>query len=63
MGYGEALHTKIVVTVDFSEKPYSVKEIDVPCFQALERIEGSLNEISERIETLKSSGIPVARLG
>jgi len=56
MGYGEALHTKIVVTVDFSEKPYSVKEIDVPCFQALERIEGSLNEISERIETLKSSG-------
>ncbi len=66
MGYGEAKQEKKVIVVDFniSESrivPMSsesrivpmISEVTVPCFQTLERISGTLEEITTQIETLK----------
>jgi exonuclease SbcD len=54
MGYGEATHEKSVVIVEFSNNPQSKITLHrVPCFQALERISGGFDEITERIHELK----------
>lgn len=53
MGYGEAKQDKKVIIVQFDGRTPSVREILVPCFQALERIVGSLDDIHTRIEALK----------
>ena len=53
MGYGEATQEKKVVLVEFDNKTPTIMEIPVPCFQPLERISGSLEEIQNRIEELK----------
>ena len=55
MGYGEAYQEKSVVIVEFSNDPQSnITLHTVPCFQALERISGGIDEITERIHKLKS---------
>lgn len=54
IGFGEAKQIKKVIMLDTKEKPLTVKEIDIPSFQALERISGDLSEILERIEELKT---------
>ena len=57
MGYGEATHEKSVVIVEFSNNPQSKITLHpVPCFQAMERISGEIDEITERIHELKSKG-------
>ena len=53
MGYGEAKQQKKVVVVEFTNSKLAINEIDVPCFQPLERIVGSLDDIHFRIEELK----------
>ena len=54
MGYGEAYHEKSVVIVEFSNDPQpKITLHPVPCFQALERISGGFDEITERIHELK----------
>ena len=53
MGYGEANQTKQVLLVEFSGLDCSVRALDVPCFQELERISGGLQQILNRIEELK----------
>jgi exonuclease SbcD len=61
MGYGEAAQPKKVVLVEFTDdvpvtaqpRPCSIRELDIPCFQPLERIAGSLDEIRTRIAELK----------
>ncbi|MDL2121812.1 MAG: exonuclease SbcCD subunit D C-terminal domain-containing protein [Deltaproteobacteria bacterium] len=54
IGYGEATHEKSVVIVEFSNDPQSKITLHpVPCFQALERISGGFDEITERIHELK----------
>lgn len=53
IGFGEARQKKIVIEVEFNGKTPTLRELPVPCFQSLERISGSLNEIKERIEQLK----------
>jgi len=53
MGYGEAKQTKKVLIVSFNQKIPEIQALDVPCFQALERITGSLDVIQSRIEQLK----------
>ncbi len=54
IGFGEAKQTKKVIVLDTKEKPLVVKEIDIPSFQALERISGDLADIIKRIEELKA---------
>jgi exonuclease SbcD len=55
MGYGEATHEKSVVIVEFSRDPQpKITLYPVPCFQALERISGGIDEITERIHELES---------
>jgi len=55
MGYEEATQEKSVVIVEFSNDPQSKITLHpVPCFQALERISGGIDEITERIHELKS---------
>jgi len=53
MGYGEAKQDKKVIVVQFDGRTPIIREVLVPCFQALERIVGSLDDIHARIETLK----------
>ncbi|MBU1109927.1 MAG: exonuclease SbcCD subunit D C-terminal domain-containing protein [Candidatus Riflebacteria bacterium] len=53
MGFGEAAQTKKVVMIDFAGRKPEISEIDVPCFQALVRIKGSLEQIVEKIGDLK----------
>ena len=54
MGYGEAKQEKKVILVEFKNRTSQIKECTVPCFQALERITGAMDEITERIALLKS---------
>ena len=54
MGYGEAKQEKKVILVEFKNRTPQIKECTVPCFQALERITGTMDEITERIALLKS---------
>ncbi len=53
MGYGEANQQKKVLIVEFKGTTPNIKEINVPCFQKLARIKGSLEEISLTLEKLK----------
>lgn len=53
MGYGEAQQEKKVLVVEFNNKIPAIRELAVPCFQPLERISGSIDEIHLRIEQLK----------
>jgi exonuclease SbcD len=56
MGYGEATQDKKVVQIEFDSQTPTIRELPVPCFQPLERISGSLEEIQNRIESLKIEG-------
>lgn len=53
MGFGEAGQRKQVVMVDFAGRVPQVNTLNVPCFQALQRVKGSLDEICSRLEHLK----------
>lgn len=55
MGYGEANQHKIVIAVTFDRKTPVINEIEVPCFQQLERITGSIADINEKIKALKAA--------
>ncbi|MCK5540050.1 MAG: exonuclease SbcCD subunit D C-terminal domain-containing protein, partial [Deltaproteobacteria bacterium] len=54
MGYGEATQEKKVVLVEFDGRTPQINEHPIPCFQALERISGGIDEISAGIDALKS---------
>jgi DNA repair protein SbcD/Mre11 len=55
MGFGEAYHDKKVIVVEFSQKSTAIEEHLIPCFQPLECITGSMDEIQSRIEQLKDA--------
>jgi len=61
MGYGEAKQQKKVMLVEFHHKTAHIEEYPVPCFQLLERIEGSLETIEEKIAQLKNSNDPLTQ--
>lgn len=54
IGFGEAKHAKSVSLVEFPGATPVVTEIPIPRFQELERICGDLDEISTRVNELKS---------
>lgn len=54
MGFGEAKQQKSVCLVEFHSTAASVRLIDVPLFQKLERIKGDLKCISSRITELSA---------
>lgn len=56
MGFGEAGQRKLVLLVAFSGRVPGVAELPVPCFQPLERLTGTLGELSARIMELRASG-------
>lgn len=53
MGYGEATQEKKVVLIEFNSTTPNIHEIQVPCFQQLIRIVGSLDDIHAKVEQLK----------
>ncbi|MBF0377708.1 MAG: exonuclease SbcCD subunit D C-terminal domain-containing protein [Desulfamplus sp.] len=55
MCYGEANQRKKVIVVEFNETKPLISEIEIPLFQHLERIAGSLDEIYSRIKYFKNS--------
>ncbi len=55
MGYGDARQEKKVVRVEFAAgAPLDIRELPIPCFQRLIRIEGSLDVILTRLKELRS---------
>jgi exonuclease SbcD len=56
MGYGEATQDKKVILVEFSNSAMNIQEIQIPCFQPLVRIAGSLDDIHTTLEHLKQEG-------
>ncbi len=54
MGFGEATQDKKVIFVEFNCTTPAIQEIQIPCFQQLIRIVGSLDEIHVKIEKLKN---------
>lgn len=56
MGFGEAAQRKVVLLVHFEGRSPAVTEVPVPCFQRLERLAGSLGELSARIMELRAAG-------
>jgi exonuclease SbcD len=56
MGFGEARQEKKVIVIEFHGKKLTFRDISIPIFQPLERLTGSINEISARIEQLKLAG-------
>lgn len=55
MGYGEAKQTKKVILAEFNRGTLHIQEMNVPCFQELVRIAGSLDDIQQKMELLKNS--------
>ena len=55
MGYGEAKQTKKVILAAFEPGKPHIQEMNVPCFQELVRIAGSLDDIQQKVERLKIS--------
>jgi len=53
MGFGEARQQKGVMLVDFDGRTSKVEMQDIPCFQDLKHIEGSLEQVCSAIEQLK----------
>jgi exonuclease SbcD len=56
MGFGEAKQQKLVLQIDFEGREPAVTEIAIPRFQPLERLAGSLDELSADIAALRSKG-------
>ena len=56
MGYGESKQAKKVILVEFEKGAPVIEEIPVPCFQSLERVAGSLEDIIAKIDILKQEG-------
>lgn len=56
MGFGEAKQEKSVCLVEFASAQADVQLIKVPIFQKLERVKGSLKELSARILELSATG-------
>ena len=56
MGFSEAGQRKVVMLVEFSGRAPVVTELAVPCFRNLERLAGSLDELSVRILELRAAG-------
>lgn len=54
MGFGEAKQQKVIVKIEFSQNGKTIESIPVPTFQHLERLRGSLETLTERINELKS---------
>jgi DNA repair protein SbcD/Mre11 len=55
MGFGEAKQQKSVCQIEFHSTAASVKPIDVPVFQKLERVKGDWDGISSRILELSAT--------
>jgi exonuclease SbcD len=56
MGFGESGQQKLVLQVDFDGRTPLITEIPVPCFQPLERLGGSLDDLTASILALRASG-------
>ena len=54
MGFGEAPQHKKVLILTINNEKKEIEEINVPCFQDLVRISGTLQEIIDKIEGLKN---------
>ena len=52
MGFGEANQKKQVVIVEFGSSSPKVSTVNIPSFQNLERVTGTLQKVSESIQTL-----------
>lgn len=53
IGFSEAQQEKSVVIVDFEIQPFKIELHAVPCFQSLERVTGTMDDITKKIDELK----------
>jgi exonuclease SbcD len=54
MGFGEAGQQKKVLVITFHEQAPEITEIDIPCFQPLKKISGTVEEITNAISKAKA---------
>ncbi len=60
LGFSDAKQQKKVIVVEFDDqKKSSVREIPVPCFQEMEQITGTCDEIESRLCSLKAKDKPI----
>jgi exonuclease SbcD len=59
MGFGEAGQNKSVCLVDLDGRTARVSRLQVPVFQALERIQGDWDDIQRRVRALATFNAPV----
>ncbi len=55
MGFGEAGQTKKVIVIEFQENNPTITEHEIPIFRQLVRINGDIETITSKIETLKAA--------
>ncbi len=53
IGFSEAQQEKSVVIVDFETQPFKIELYTVPCFQSLERVTGTIDDIIKKIDELR----------
>lgn len=53
MGFGEAKQKKIIIQIDFVGVEPTVKEVEVPRFQELQSVTGTLAEITSALQMMK----------
>lgn len=60
MGFSDAAEEKQVIVAEFNgSRVPEIREIPVPCFQKMEQITGTMDEITARIRELKSQNQPI----
>lgn len=58
MGFGEALQQKSVSVITFDGREADIKKLDIPCFQRLRQLSGSLATLQTELLSLVSDGVP-----
>jgi DNA repair protein SbcD/Mre11 len=57
MGFGEALQQKSVCVIRFEERQAQISTVDIPCFQQLRQLNGTLSSLQVQLSALLTAGI------
>lgn len=58
MGFGEALQQKSVCVIAFDDRKADINKLDIPGFQRLRQLSGSLTTLQTELQSLVSDGVP-----
>jgi exonuclease SbcD len=58
MGFGEALQQKSVCVLAFNGRKAQISKVDIPCFQRLRQLSGSLSTLQSGLQSLLADALP-----